>query len=174
MRFPTPDGGPVLVVGPLRRSWRREAASAGWEVVADDCPGEPWELAGVVVCTRDPQTAALAIARGGGAVFLGDSGSADTADLMEDVERVGATIWRSDVDSPSAGSEPDDDVADLMAALIDGESVAAAARTACMSLRTAQRRLDVLRKRYGVTTTAGVVAVWAREHGSGSSGEGLA
>ena len=168
MKFPSPGDGPVLVTGALPRSWRRGASAAGWTVAADGCPSEPWDLTGVLVHTDDPETAALVIARGGSAAFAGDADSPAGTVLVEDVLRVGGAVWRGG--NPTVGSSTSDnavdaDTADLMAALIEGESVAAAARTACMSLRTAQRRLDALRKQYGVTTTAGVVAVWARDHG---------
>ncbi|UDY35008.1 hypothetical protein [Dermatobacter hominis] len=114
------------------------------------------------MCTADPVTAAMAVLRGGGAALLAEVPVDDLDTLLADVQRVGGRVLSAagDADGPS-------DTDRLLAALVDGESVGGAARKAHMSLRTAQRRLDALRKTYGVTTTAGVVAMWTKERRDG-------
>ncbi len=168
MRYPDPSEGPVLVLASARRSWRRDASGAGWDVVADGAVPDAWELAGVMVRTSDPETAALVVARGGGAHLVGEVPDDARQVLVDDVGRLGGRVW---TDADAAAEVGSSDVDELMAALVDGDSVGVAARKACMSLRTAQRRLDALRRQFGVTTTAGVVAVWSRER-TGAEGAG--
>ncbi len=158
MTFPAPDDGPLLVRDAEVASWRGSAEAAGWSVVESGCPDEPWNLEGTLVCTDDPTTAAMAVLRGGGAALVADVAAEQLDLLFADVQRVGGRVLST---VPLADTTTDTDL--LLAALVEGESVGRAARQAHMSLRTAQRRLDALRKAYGVTTTAAVVAIWTRE-----------
>jgi hypothetical protein len=110
-----------------------------------------------MVRTDDPATAALTLARGGGAVLTSGASPA----LRADARRMRAAVWPDDEAARSTPERQDSDV--LLEQLAAGRSVAAAARAAHVSVRTAQRRLAVLRGKYGVRTTAGVVTAWSRE-----------
>ena len=158
MTFPVPGDGPLLVRDPRTASWRSTAEAAGWSLVESGCPDEPWNLEGTLVCTGDPTAAAMAVLRGGGAALVADIPEEQLDLLLADVQRVGGRVLST---VSVADTTTDTDV--LLSALVEGESVGRAARQAHMSLRTAQRRLDALRKAYGVTTTAAVVAIWTRE-----------
>lgn len=158
MSFPPPASGPLLVDDPDIARWRRLAEAAGWTVTqAAALPDDPWLLTGKLVCTDDPAVAALALARGGGAAVTGSS----AASVKADARRMGATVWPSAAVAEPSATVDDTDI--LLRELAAGRSVAAAARAAHLSVRTAQRRLDGLRKKYGVRTTAGVVTAWSRE-----------
>jgi hypothetical protein len=161
--FPAAGSGPVLIT--VASTWRQPAVQAGWSV-ADHRPlsSEPWALDGRVVVTDDPAEAASVLVRGGAAAPAAVGPGGVDADLVADARRIGATVWPETGDGPTDRSVPcEDDTDVLLAALITGSSVAAAARQANMSVRTAQRRLYALREKYRVATTAGVVASWSRD-----------
>ena len=168
MSFPTPRDGPLLVLG---ENDLGDVAEAGWQIRAEgnlraeDLEAhDQWGLNGIAVCTADTALAILVIARSGCAIFTGDADEQDR--VFDDARRLHANIWRRSPERPSPNGRPGgpiDDTTALLEHLAAGASVGAAARGANMSLRTAQRRLATLRNRYGVPTTAGAVAAWARE-----------
>lgn len=161
--FPPAGSGPVLIT--VASAWRQAAVQAGWSVHdLVPLPAEPWALDGRVVVTDDPAEAASVLVRGGAAAPAAVGPDGLDADLVADARRIGATVWPGTAVAPTEQSSPGGDDTDLlMGALVAGSSVAAAARQANMSVRTAQRRLNILREKYGVATTAGVVASWARD-----------
>lgn len=177
MSVPGPDDGALLVVAEVNCA---DLADAGWRLHDASVDAEErgvqggWSMAGVAVRTDDPTVAVLVLARAGCAVF---TGPAEKSDLVaDDARRLGAGIW-DPIGNPgdAGGEEPGANRIEtevLMERLAAGDSIAAAARAAHMSLRTAQRRLATIREQHGVPTTAGAVAAWARQRSGRASPRG--
>lgn len=119
-----------------------------------DLPARPrdlarhgWVCAGVVATRDDARAAIEALERGAGLIIAITLDGRDRLALLEDVERAGRIV-------PADAIEVlDPDQQELLGLLAEGMTVAAAAREAGVSLRTANRRLADARARLGVETT---------------------
>lgn len=122
-------------------------------------PDLPWSLAGVlcvgVVVDDSMHSASLdAALRGADVVVEPEPGR--VAAFLEDVRRLGVTVW-----SPADGQARVSDWGPLLDALAAGATTEEAARRCHLSLRSAHRRLAVARSVLGVATTAAAVARWS-------------
>lgn len=119
----------------------------------------------------DAETAALAVlaaARGAGVVCVCDPDGPVGLSLRADLSRVGPV----GVDPESRAEDPTDvatgslpvnaEQAALLARLADGETIAAAAESEFLSLRTANRRIAAARKALGVDTTREAVLAFMK------------
>jgi hypothetical protein len=122
-------------------------------------PDDPWALTGTlcsceVVDDADHSNALDAAVRG--ADVVADVRPGRVAQFLEDIERLGVTVWH-----PPATDTTLAEWGPLLDALAAGATTEEAARRCHLSLRSAHRRLAVARTVLGVSTTAAAVARWA-------------
>jgi DNA-binding NarL/FixJ family response regulator len=113
---------------------------------------------GSVLDTRDATAAVLAAARGAGVVAAVGPAPGLAPRVFEDLNRLGTvgTLPATVHDAPETLLDRESYA--LLAALAQGQTLAVAARSLSISLRTADRRLAAARRRLGVTTTAEALA----------------
>ena len=122
-------------------------------------PDLPWSLAGVLcvgaVVDEAMHSASLdAALRSADVVVELEPGR--VAAFLEDVRRLGVTVWSS-----AASGMQVSDWGPLLDALATGATTEEAAGRCHLSLRSAHRRLAVARSVLGVATTAAAVARWS-------------
>ncbi|MFP5327627.1 MAG: hypothetical protein ACLGHT_09105 [Acidimicrobiia bacterium] len=135
-------------------------STAGWQVrLGFDAPPRPWELSGeslafVGEVTSSRHTAlAIAIAARGAAVAAYPGSESLRAQVVDDLSRIGhVTVW-TPTSTPLVACLSDEEIR-LLELLAEGHVVSAAARSANMSRRTADRRLALARSKLGVGSNA--------------------
>jgi DNA-binding NarL/FixJ family response regulator len=147
---------------------RARLAGAGWTVVDGfEAATGDWDLAPRrLVCTGSVDTAdrcqaALLVAARGAGLLISAPGELP-ADFLDDLARIGPVERRSRAVAPGT---LDAETVDLMRALAAGQSVADAAASALMSLRTAHRRLTAARRALGVGSNRELLTEYARRYG---------
>ncbi len=157
----------------------RRLARAGWHTREGFAlPEAGWDVAGqqLVLFGRvsDMDTAALAVlaaARGAAVVVITDEQSDAGRAVAADLARIGPVTRGSSTDpapDTDAGADrPDelplsDEQRALLTRLAAGETIAAAAESEFLSLRTANRRIAEARKALGVRTTREAVLTFLR------------
>lgn len=156
----------------------RRLARTGWTTREGFEIGEqPWDLTetrltlfGRVSDSATARLALLAAVRGAGVVAITDRTSDIGQALLADLRRIGpvGTDPGTDLDeqptSPTPGGGPQ--LAPEQRALLDrlaaGETIAAAAASEFLSLRTANRRIAEARAAFGVRTTREAVLAYVR------------
>ncbi|MGI8755885.1 MAG: helix-turn-helix domain-containing protein [Acidimicrobiales bacterium] len=144
---------------------RWDLVPVGWTALSGfDLPATPWDLAsrrwvciGAVTDGDSAQAAMVALARGVGLVVALELDGNARRRFAEDLARAGS----STTSGPFAALGLGDEHMRLLDALAAGLSVTAAAESAHLSRRTANRRLAEARSRLGVTTTVAAVSSWA-------------
>ncbi len=113
------------------------------------------------------ETAALAVlaaARGAGVVAIADADTDPGRSLLADLARIGP-VGRDAAEEPG-DAEDDLPLTEEQRALLDrlaaGETIAAAATSEFLSLRTANRRIAQAREALGVRTTREAVLAYLR------------
>jgi hypothetical protein len=131
---------------------------AGWDVTGDNLV-----LFGRVPDLDTVQLVVLAAARGAGVVAIADAAGETGRALLADLSRLGPV--RRDTETPAveeAGTveqlAPEQRA--LLERLANGETIAAAAASEFMSLRTANRRIAEARKLLGVRSTREAVMAY--------------
>lgn len=154
-----PDGDPAAAI--------RKARAAGWRPqrglsVADT----PWDLAAarhLVVAeigSAEQAAAALLLAvRGAGLLVFVDREAPWAGGFLADLERIGAPLPSLDEPAEMPLSKEQRDLLDLLAA---GASIASAAASRYISLRTANRRIAEARKALGAASTSEAVVAYAK------------
>jgi DNA-binding NarL/FixJ family response regulator len=154
-----PDGDPMPAI--------RRARAAGWNPqrglsVAD----APWDLSAArhlvvaEICTAEQAAAALLLAvRGAGLLVFLDREAPWAGGFLADLERVGAPTPAID-GPPAIPLNPEQcELLDLLAA---GASIASAAASRYISLRTANRRIADARKALGAASTSEAVVAYSK------------
>jgi hypothetical protein len=133
---------------------------------AEELPREPWDLADrawvierTVASDTDVGPVVLASLRGVEvAAVVVVAAMAEL--LLDDLRRVGVSVeMPSDVAPARPSVELPEDARELLALLAGGASMAEAAAAVHVSLRTAERRIGVVRRQLGVRTTAEALAI---------------
>ncbi len=151
-------------------------AGSGWTVrLGFALPDEPWDLTtrrwacqDVVGDCDGAEAATWALVRGCGLIVAVTAQA--PADFLMDVAR-GGSVEQFPA-THVAGHGLDTNVAALLAALADGQSMQQAAAQLFLSERTAQRRLASARAALGVRTTREAVVAWTRLNRSTSKRAG--
>jgi DNA-binding NarL/FixJ family response regulator len=150
----------------------RRLARAGWQTREGFAlPDATWDVSDrkLVLYGRvaDMETAALAVlaaARGAGVVAIADADTDPGRSLLADLARIGP-VGR-DADEEPGDAEDDLPLTEEQRALLDrlaaGETIAAAATSEFLSLRTANRRIAQAREALGVRTTREAVLAYLR------------
>lgn len=150
----------------------RRLARAGWNPREGFAlPEANWDVSdrklllfGRIADRETAELAVLAAARGAGVVVIADPGAEPGRSLLADLTRIGPV-------SQSTGEEPAQPADDLpltaeQRALLDrlaaGETMASAATSEFLSLRTANRRIAQAREALGVRTTREAVLAYLR------------
>ncbi|MGH3731139.1 MAG: LuxR family transcriptional regulator [Micromonosporaceae bacterium] len=150
----------------------RRLARSGWQTREGFALPDPtWDvtdrkllLYGRVPDMETAGLAVLAAARGAGVVVIADPDAEPGRSLLADLLRIGP-VGRDADDDPE---EADDDLplTEEQRALLDrlaaGETIAAAATSEFLSLRTANRRIAQARDALGVRTTREAVLAYLR------------
>ncbi|MFI5841239.1 helix-turn-helix transcriptional regulator [Catenuloplanes sp. NPDC051500] len=136
---------------------------AGWDVT-----GNNLVLFGRVPDVDTVQLVVLAAARGAGVVAIADAAGEAGRALLGDLARLGPV--RRDTETPPVEETGTvDQLAPEQRALLErlanGETIAAAAASEFMSLRTANRRIAEARKLLGVRTTREAVMAYLESRG---------
>ena len=155
-------------LGPDEQRW---LAPPDRTVTRGFSPTGAWDLrdrvcVGPVADAADAAAALLAAARGA-LLVVGPLDDAVAPAFLDDLRRLAYTSGVQVTAFDPASSSPDGLLDALLAGLADGLGMAVAARQALMSVRTAHRRLADARRQAGVTTTAALVAEWARDRSGG-------
>jgi DNA-binding NarL/FixJ family response regulator len=137
---------------------------SGWDVTAARLV-----LYGRVADVDTAELALLAAARGAGVVTIADTGSDIGRALLADLARIGTVVTDPDTD-PGGSAGPDatggpqlaPEQRALLERLANGETIAAAAQSEFLSLRTANRRIAEAREVLGVRTTREAVLAYLR------------
>lgn len=156
---------PFLYLGAPPPVVVRHWTASGWRIV-DGFTDGTGRLDGVVCVGRvdDPAAAADAVeaaARGAAIAVEGDDGCLDV--VVDDAVRLGLQPAPEPDDRPPVTAG--DEWGPLLERLAAGESVADAARSCHLSLRSAYRRLADARAAYGVSSNTAAVVAWQRATG---------
>jgi DNA-binding NarL/FixJ family response regulator len=155
-----PDGDPTPAL--------RKASGAGWHPHRGlAVPEEPWDLgtarhlAVASIGSAEEAAAALLLAvRGAGLIAFVDRGAPWAAGFLADLGRIAAPAPDVADEQPDIGlSKEQCDLLDLLAA---GASIASAAASLYVSLRTANRRIAAARKTLGTASTSEAVVAYSR------------
>jgi DNA-binding CsgD family transcriptional regulator len=136
---------------------------SGWDVRAARLV-----LFGRITDVDTAELALLAAARGAGVVAIIDTGTDTGRALLADLARIGPVVTDPDADpataGPHAGGGPQlaPEQRALLERLANGETIAAAAQSEFLSLRTANRRIAEAREVLGVRTTREAVLAYLR------------
>ncbi len=141
-----------------------EYAAAGWRVHGGlDLPEQPWVRQGEsIACSTildGPERiadAAVLLGRGVALVLLVDDIALATT-AFDQLRRMSDAEW-FDESEPVATEGLDPAQIELLSGIRDGDDIAAVARRAHLSQRTAARRLAAARRTLGVATTAEAAA----------------
>ncbi len=123
-----------------------------------DVGDETWRIDGLVCVgpvTDDASHAAALDAALRGAEIVADVSAEREQAFLDDLVRAGLVPWTPPVD------QLDDVTTALLESLMNGASVAQAARACHLSARSAHRRLADARRRIGVTTNAQAITNWS-------------
>lgn len=150
----------------------RRLARSGWHTREGFAlPESSWDVTArqLVLFGRVPdldtaRLAVLAAARGAGVVVVADPDAEPGRSLLADLTRIGPVGRDADTD---ADDTPDDlplneEQRALLERLAAGETIASAATSEFLSLRTANRRIAEARKALGVRTTREAVLAYLR------------
>lgn len=152
----------------------RRLAREGWKTREGFALPDPaWDVSDKQLLlfgrVADMETAALAViaaARGAGVVVIADADAEPGRSLLADLGRIGPVGTDAD-DTPGDAAEDDlpltEEQRALLARLADGETIAAAAVSEFLSLRTANRRIAQARAALGVRTTREAVLAYLRQ-----------
>jgi DNA-binding CsgD family transcriptional regulator len=155
-----PDGDPASAL--------RKATADGWRPQRGlAVPDEPWDLAAhrhlAVAAVRTEAEAASALllaVRGAGLIVSVDGTAPWAAGLLADLDRLDAPAPESaGTDAEMPLSQEQCDLLDLLAA---GASIASAAASLYVSLRTANRRIAAARTALGAASTSEAVVAYSR------------
>ena len=139
---------------------------AGWDVRAAKLV-----LFGRVVDVDTAELALLAAARGAGVVAIADTTTDTGRALLADLTRIGPVVTDPDAELVGAsgagggtagGPQLAPEQRALLERLANGETIAAAAQSEFLSLRTANRRIAEARDVLGVRTTREAVLAYLR------------
>ncbi|MGH3711945.1 MAG: LuxR family transcriptional regulator [Micromonosporaceae bacterium] len=152
----------------------RRLARSGWKTREGFALPDPaWDVSDkqLLLFGRVPdlETAALAVlaaARGAGVVAIADADAEPGRSLLADLARIGP-VGRDADEAPGESTEDDlpltEEQRALLARLAAGETIAAAATSEFLSLRTANRRIAQARAALGVRTTREAVLAYLRQ-----------
>lgn len=143
---------------------RHVAVELGGPVVSGwDGPAPPGAVrVGAVVDATSAAQAVLAAVRGCDLVVLGATEREVIDQLCDDLRRLGRLDHRTGPASPGPTLGPAEQA--LLAQLVDGATLGAAARALHISRRTADRRLAAARRALGAGSTAEAVVLARRLH----------
>jgi DNA-binding CsgD family transcriptional regulator len=150
----------------------RKATADGWRPERSlDVPEEPWDLgaarhlAVASIETAESAAAALLLAvRGAGLVVFLDPDAPWAGGFLADLDRIDTPA--PDIIDAGAGAGAAIPLSDEQCALLDllaaGASIASAAASLYVSLRTANRRIAEARKALGAASTSEAVVAYSR------------
>ncbi|MGH3735690.1 MAG: LuxR family transcriptional regulator [Micromonosporaceae bacterium] len=152
----------------------RRLARDGWKTREGFALPDPaWDVSdkqlllfGRVPDLQTAELAVLAAVRGAGVVVIADAESEPGRTLLADLARIGPVGTDAD-DVPTEAGDDDlpltEEQRALLARLAAGETIAAAATSEFLSLRTANRRIAQARAALGVRTTREAVLAYLRQ-----------
>ena len=155
----------------------RRLARAGWHTRDGFAlPESAWDvgtarlvLFGRVADVDTAELALLAAARGAGVVAIADTATETGRALLADLARIGPVVVDPDADPGTeagpatvGGPQLAPEQRALLERLANGETIAAAAQSEFLSLRTANRRIAEARDVLGVRTTREAVLAYLR------------
>ncbi|HEX2419266.1 MAG TPA: LuxR family transcriptional regulator [Micromonosporaceae bacterium] len=150
----------------------RRLARDGWDTQEGFAlPETAWDVAdrrlllfGRVSDLETAELAVLAAARGAGVVVIADVDTEPGRSLLADLARIGPVSQRlaEEATQPSNDLPLTTEQCALLERLAAGETIAAAATSEFLSLRTANRRIAQARAALGVRTTREAVLAYLR------------
>jgi DNA-binding NarL/FixJ family response regulator len=154
-----PDGDPTPAI--------RKARAAGWNPQRGlSVPDSPWDLSAArhlviaEIASAEQAAAALLLAvRGAGLLVFLNREAPWAGGFLADLERVGAPAPAMDGPPAIPLSQEQCELLDLLAA---GASIASAASSRYISLRTANRRIAEARKALGAASTSEAVVAYSK------------
>lgn len=162
----------VVVSGTDATTVLRRLARAGWNTregfaLTDagwDVTDARLVLFGRIIDTDTAELALLAAARGAGIVAITDPAADIGRAFVADLGRIGAVSVDPDAEDPEPDTGPQltPSQRSLLQRLANGETIAAAASSEFLSLRTANRRIAEAREALGVRSTREAVLAYLR------------